>query len=318
MSVSILGAGAFGTALAVALARDGTPVTLFARSGAEAMQASRENSVRLPGVTLPASLLVEASLDIAARADIVLLAVPMQQLAAFVGTNKSLLQRKTLVACCKGIDLSRGQGPVRLLRDLCPDANVAILTGPSFAADIASGLPTALTLACADPEIGSGLQSTLSTAELRLYLSDDMIGAELGGALKNVIALAAGLTIGAGHGESARAALITRGFAEMQRFARHAGARPETLSGLSGFGDLILTATSEKSRNYAAGLAVGRGEALPNATTEGIATAKAVVRLAEANGLDMPIASAVAAVFDGQRSVADVTEALLRRPLKRE
>ena len=318
MTVSVLGAGAFGTALAIALSRGGAPVSLYARNNADRMIEMRENTTRLPGVTLPASLSILSSLDDAAQTQTLLLAVPMQRLAGFVSENKSLIQHKTLVACCKGIDLSRGQGPVTLLKKLCPDARVALLTGPSFAADIAIGLPTALTLACADPQAGASLQAALSTPELRLYLTDDTIGAELGGALKNVIALAAGLTIGAGHGESARAALITRGFAEMQRFARHIGARPDTLSGLSGFGDLILTATSQKSRNYAAGLAVGRGQALPNATTEGIATANAVARLADQAGLDMPVAAAVKAVFCDQRSVSDVTEALLRRPLKRE
>ncbi|NKB29315.1 MAG: NAD(P)H-dependent glycerol-3-phosphate dehydrogenase [Rhodobacteraceae bacterium] len=318
MSVAVLGAGAFGTALAVALSRNGAEVTLYARDGAAQMNATRENAKRLPGVVLPDSLSATATLETAAQAETLLLAVPMQKLATFVEGNAALIHRKTLISCCKGIDLIRGLGPVSLLDTLCPAAKTAILTGPSFAADIAIGLPTALTLASADAETGAHLQSTLSTPELRLYLSDDTAGAELGGALKNVIALAAGLSIGAGHGESARAALITRGFAEMQRFARTTAARPETLAGLSGFGDLILTATSEKSRNYLAGLTVGQGNPLPAATTEGIATAKAVVRLARARDLDMPIASAVAAVFDGQRSVADVTEALLRRPLKRE
>lgn len=316
MSTAILGAGAFGTALAIALARHGRPVQLFARKQADVMQATRENSRYLPGLPLPEGLTVTSNLAEAAKAETLLLAVPMQKLAGFLWANGAALEDKTLIACCKGIDLGTGLGPVTLIRKLCPEARAAILTGPSFAEDIARGLPTALTLAMAEGD--ETLQSRLSTPDLRLYLTEDTAGAELGGALKNVIALAAGLTIGAGHGESARAALITRGYAEMQRFAGEAGAQPDTLGGLSGFGDLILTATSEKSRNYRAGLAVGRGDPLPDATTEGIATANAVARLAGARGLDMPVTQAVAAVFTGQCSVADITEALLRRPLKRE
>ena len=316
MSTAILGGGAFGTALAIALARHGQQVQLFARKDAEAMQTARENSRYLPGIPLPDPLTVTGTLGEATRADTLLLAVPMQKLAGFLWANGATLEGKTLIACCKGIDLGTGLGPVTLIRKLCPEARAAILTGPSFAEDIARGLPTALTLAMAEGD--DTLQSALSTPDLRLYLTEDTTGAELGGALKNVVALAAGLTIGAGHGESARAALITRGFAEIQRFAEDAGARPDTLGGLSGFGDLILTATSEKSRNYRAGLAVGRGDPLPDATTEGIATANAVARLAAERGLDMPVTQAVAAVFSGKRSVADITEALLRRPLKRE
>lgn len=314
--MAVIGAGAFGTALAIARARHGGPVTLFARNGADEMRSNRQNARYLPGLPLPDAIEITGDLSQALCADTLLLAIPMQKLAGFLWANGTALTGKTLIACCKGIDLGTGLGPVTLIRKLCPDARAAILTGPSFAEDIAAGLPTALTLAMADG--GATVQAELSTPDLRLYLTEDTAGAELGGALKNVVALAAGLTIGAGHGESARAALITRGFAEMQRLALAAGAAPETLAGLSGFGDLILTATSEKSRNYRAGLAIGRGDPLPPATTEGIATATAVAKLADDRGLDMPIAQAVAAVFSGQRTVADVTEALLRRPLKRE
>lgn len=315
MSVSVLGAGAFGTALAISLARTGQPVTLWARDLAD-MVATRENTRRLPGFTFPEALTVTDNLTEATRPDIILLAVPMQTLAGFLTDHAALLNGKTLVACCKGIDLTTGLGPAEIIRRACPSATPAILSGPSFAVDIAAGLPTALTLAVED---GHALQATLSTPNIRLYRSADLVGVEVGGALKNVVAIACGMTIGAGLGESAHAALMTRGFAEMQRFALSRGARAETLSGLSGFGDLALTCSSEKSRNYAYGLALGRGDPLPEGTTvEGKATAKAVSNLAQKLGLDMPIADMVVAVLEKHLTVKEAADMLLTRPLKEE
>ena len=195
----------------------------------------------------------------------------------------------------------------------------AILTGPSFAADIARGLPTALTIACADPAMCIQLQQALTTANLRLYRTGDTIGAELGGALKNVVAIASGAAIGAGLGESARAALMTRGFAEMQRLAAHFHANPETLSGLSGFGDLTLTCTSTQSRNYRLGFALGTGQPFDVSTTvEGAATARAINRLAQDRGLDLPITAAVAGLVENRLDVPSAMKALLTRPLKEE
>ncbi len=315
MSVSVLGAGAFGTALAISLARTGQPVTLWARDLAD-MATTRENTRRLPGFTFPEALTVTDNLAEATRPDIILLAVPMQTLAGFLRDHAALLNGKTLVACCKGIDLTTGLGPAEIIRRACPAATPAILSGPSFAVDIAAGLPTALTLAVED---GHALQATLSTPNIRLYRSADLVGVEIGGALKNVVAIACGMTIGAGLGESAHAALMTRGFAEMQRFALSRGARAETLAGLSGFGDLALTCSSEKSRNYAYGLALGRGDPLPEGTTvEGKATAKAVSNLAQELGLDMPIADMVVAVLEKHLTVKEAAEMLLTRPLKEE
>ena len=235
MSIAILGAGAFGTALAVSLAQNGA-VTLWARDPAQVrtIQQTGRNEARLPGVALPENVSVTAEIATACAADVILLAMPMQQMASFLGTHSALLVGKTLVACSKGIDLATGQGPVALISEACPDARAAILTGPSFAADIARGLPTALTLACRDD--AHELQARLSTPNLRLYRTTDTVGAELGGALKNVIAIAAGVVIGAGLGDSARAALMTRGFAEMNRLAIALGAHPDTLAGLSGLG----------------------------------------------------------------------------------
>ncbi|MDO9526329.1 MAG: NAD(P)H-dependent glycerol-3-phosphate dehydrogenase, partial [Gemmobacter sp.] len=220
-----------------------------------------------------------------------------------------------------GIDLDTLRGPSSLIDAICPAATSAVLTGPSFAADIARGLPTALTLACADDVIGEVLQAALSTPVLRLYRTTDVTGAELGGALKNVIAIAAGIVMGAGLGESARAALMTRGYAEMVRFAQQLGARGETLAGLSGFGDLVLTCTSDQSRNFRHGLALGRGAAPDaGATVEGLATAQAIVRQAiRLAGLSqIPITSMVAAVTTGRHTIPEAVQALMSRPLKQE
>jgi glycerol-3-phosphate dehydrogenase (NAD(P)+) len=317
MSVSVIGAGAFGTALAISLAGKG-PVTLWARDAGD-MAERRENTKRLPGCPFPDTLTVTDSLEEASGAEILLLAVPMQRLRSVLEDHKDALHGKHLVACCKGIELSSGVGPVSVISQTIPDATAAILTGPSFAADIARGLPTALTLACADAVAGKYLQAELTTANLRLYRTTDTIGAELGGALKNVVAIASGAAIGAGLGESARAALMTRGYAEMQRLAAHLKAEPTTLAGLSGFGDLTLTCTSEQSRNYRLGQSLGQGTPFDSSTTvEGAATARAVDALARKAALDMPITRAVAGLLDNQLDVAGAMKSLLTRPLKEE
>lgn len=321
MSISILGAGAFGTALAISLARNGQPVTLWARdtSHANSMQQSCENTKRLVGHPFPVTLKVTGNVKTATKADTLLIATPMQKLADFTTDHADILSGKTLVACCKGIDLATNRGPIATLAHICPNATAAILTGPSFARDIAKGLPTALTLACADDRIGKQLQSQLSTDNLRLYRTTDTIGAELGGALKNVIAIACGATIGAGLGESARAAVMTRGYAEMQRLAQALGAKSQTLSGLSGFGDLTLTCTSEQSRNYSFGLSLGRNEPFdPSITVEGAKTAIAVSNMAKMREIDMPLASVVAGILQQKITVPEAMDALLARPLKKE
>lgn len=322
MTVAIIGAGAFGTALAIALTReDGAEsVTLWTRDAAVADAARTSRQVpRLSGIALPDAVTVSDDLPAAARADILLLAVPAQALGGFVRAHAAVLAPRALIACCKGIDLETGLGPVATIRALLPGTTAAILTGPSFAVDIARGLPTALTLACADDDWGRRLQSGLSTPLLRLYRSGDTLGAELGGALKNVMAIACGVCIGAGFGDSARAALMTRGFAEMQRIAARLGALPETLSGLSGFGDLVLTCTSENSRNYRYGLALGTGAAFdPSITVEGVATARALADLAGREGLDAPISTVVAAMVQGRIDAGEAMQRLLSRPLKEE
>ncbi|MGB0903378.1 MAG: NAD(P)H-dependent glycerol-3-phosphate dehydrogenase, partial [Mangrovicoccus sp.] len=248
--IGVMGAGAFGTALAVSLAQAGREIRLWGRDAAAMaqMQSGRENAARLPGVTLPENLHPVADADLLAEAEVILLAVPTQKLADLLRIYRGLLNGKTLVACNKGIDTKTLEGPSALIGQYCSLSHPAVLTGPSFAADIARGRPTALTLAYAWSD-ATRLQTQLSTPNLRLYLTDDLIGAELGGALKNVTAIACGAAMGAGLGESARAAVMTRGYAEMQRLALSQGARPETLGGLSGFGDLALTCTSDGSRN---------------------------------------------------------------------
>lgn len=316
MSVAILGGGAFGTALAVTLASTG-PVTLWARHAGT----WRDNRVspKLPGVPLPDNVTLTGDLDGALQADTWLLAMPMQALAPFLSALTEKPRGKALVACCKGIDLGTLTGPSAILRDHAPDSTPAILTGPSFAADIAGGLPTALTLACTAEETARALQHQLATPTLRLYRSTDLIGAELGGALKNVIAIACGACIGAGLGDSARAALMTRGFAEMTRLAAHLGARPETLSGLSGLGDLTLTCTSDLSRNYRFGFALGRGDPFdPTVTVEGAATARAVAALGRQRQIALPLCTTVAQLTENTLTVAEAMDQLLSRPLKEE
>ncbi|WP_372800308.1 NAD(P)H-dependent glycerol-3-phosphate dehydrogenase [Paracoccus seriniphilus] len=313
MTIAILGAGAFGTALAVALSANG-PVGLWGR------QASwRRENPRLPGITMPDNIDVTDNLASVLSADTILLALPAQILRGFLADHGARLNGKTLVSTAKGIDISTLTGPSALIAEACPESCIAVLTGPSFAADIARGLPTALTLACASGTEGPRLQHALSTPVLRLYLTSDIAGAELGGALKNVIAIAAGIVIGAGLGDSARAAIITRGFAEMTRLAGRLGARPETLTGLSGLGDLTLTCTSPQSRNFRFGLSLGAGQPFDRATTvEGAATAGAVAALATRIGEDMPIAAMVARLAEGAVSVEKAVEYLMTRPLKEE
>ncbi len=319
--IGIVGAGAFGTALAIALGREGRSVTFWTRDSAHANDLTRHrcNDRYLPGATIPASVAVTSDLSALRGVKTVLIALPMQQLAGFVQQHAATFAETRLVACCKGVDLASLNGPTRVIAAACPGASTAILTGPSFAADIARGLPTALTLACKDPDMAESLQATLSTPVLRLYRTTDVVGAELGGALKNVIAIACGACIGQGMGDSARAALMTRGMAEMMRLATALGGRADTLMGLSGFGDLVLTCTSEQSRNFRFGLALGRGEGFdPGMTVEGAATAHAVARLAHQRKIDLPITQMLAGLLEGRSSVAEAIQALLARPLKQE
>lgn len=320
MKIAVAGAGAFGTGLAIALAANG-PVTLWARDAvaARAMSKSRENAARLSGHTLPDEISVTSDLAELFTAETILLAIPAQKIGAWLTDHADKLEHKRLIACCKGIDQTTLRGPVAQIDAIVPSATSAMLTGPSFAADIARHLPTALTLACENREEGPFLQECLSTPTLRLYLSHDVVGAELGGALKNVIAIACGVCMGAGFGESARAAVITRGFAEMRRIGGALGADPETLTGLSGFGDLALTCTSDASRNYRFGLSIGAAQDFDTATTvEGAATARSVTKLAEKHDLDLPICRVVSDLSSGEIDPETALATLLSRPLRKE
>lgn len=320
MKICVAGSGAFGTALAIALAADGKDVTLLGRDKdvmAE-IEATRKNP-RLPDRLLPTNLNVTADAKALQNAAIILLCVPAQTLRRYLQEHATGLADTYLVACCKGIDMATLKGPTAIMSQEVPSATNAILSGPSFAADIAYGLPTALTLACADDEHGAKLQHALSTQSLRLYRTTDTAGVELGGALKNVIAIACGVCEGAHLGDSARAALMTRGSNEIRQLATKLGADPQTLAGLAGFGDLALTCTSHLSRNYRFGIAIGNGEDFdPSITVEGAATAKAVRKIAAELNLDLPVCSIVAALCLQETTVPEALDTLLSRPLKEE
>jgi glycerol-3-phosphate dehydrogenase (NAD(P)+) len=318
--VGVIGAGAFGTALACVEAAGGHEVVLWGRnrSAVDAIERDRENRRHLPGVRLPEG--VRATDDPAALepSDVLLLALPAQATEGFLSERGAALPPVPLVLCAKGLTRLTHRRQSELAAAALPGRPVAVLTGPGFASEIARGLPTALTIACADPALGRRLQALLSTPRLRLYLTRDVAGAEFGGALKNVIALACGMVEGQRLGQSARAALMTRGFAEMTRLATTLGAEAETLTGLSGLGDLSLTCNSPQSRNFAAGRAIGAGEAVPDGTVEGVGTARAACELGRRHGVDMPVAEAVAAVLERKLTIAEAMEGLLARPLKEE
>lgn len=326
-SVSVVGGGAWGTALAQTLAAAGRAVTLWAREPeiVEDINIRHVNRVFLPGIALEPSISATASLAAAAACDVVLCVAPAQYVRAVLSElAPSLAAGKPIVMCSKGIEQGSGKLMVDVVAEVVPQAELAVLSGPSFAADVARGLPAALTLACRNEALGRALASELSSRQMRLYWTSDVIGAELGGALKNVMAIAAGIVDGRGLGASAHAAVVTRGFAELRRFGEAMGARPETLLGLSGLGDLILTCGSPQSRNMSFGRGLGEGRAIGEllgsrtAVTEGIYTAAAVVRLAREKGIEMPIVEAVHAIVSGESSVDQAIAALMQRPLKAE
>ena len=321
MKISVLGAGAFGTAIAITMARGGQDVTLWGRDTIDINQIikTRENKLYLPDVRLPNEINITDDLQEALSSDIICLTVPMQQLTALLSLFDVEIANRSLVACCKGIDLETIQGPTSILKSFFPNSIVAILTGPSFAFEIAKGLPTALTLGCTNSDEGERLQASLSTTTLRIYRTTDVIGAELGGALKNVVAIACGVAIGAGYGDSARAALMTRGFVEMRKFAMSLGAQEITLSGLSGFGDLSLTCMSKSSRNFSYGLALGSGDNFdPTITVEGISTAKAALKHPKLKVEDIPIVRLVDQLVSGIVSPEEAMRELMARPFREE
>ncbi|MBW4092062.1 MAG: NAD(P)H-dependent glycerol-3-phosphate dehydrogenase [Proteobacteria bacterium] len=316
---AVIGAGAWGTALAIQAARAGAgPVVLWARDPAKAaaIAATRENP-RLLGIRLPDAVRVTS--DLPRDAGVRLLAVPMQRLRAVAAL---LAGSAPLVCCAKGVEAGTLCLPLEVLAEACPHAPALVLTGPNFAHEVAAGLPAAAVVAGALPAVRAAVTARLASPTFRLYGNDDPVGAQLGGAAKNVIAIAAGAVIGAGLGENARAALVTRGLAELGRLAVALGGRSETVMGLSGLGDLLLTCTGAASRNYTLGVALGRGESLAavlagrSAVTEGVATAPALV--ARAGAVDLPICRAVAAWLEGRITLAQAIADLLARRLRDE
>ena len=320
-SVAVIGAGAWGTALAGVAARAGRDVVLYARNAASAAEiaATRANP-KLPGVKLDARVEVTDDIGLAAGADIILIATPAQNLREAATALAPYLTKATpVIASAKGIERGTHKFMTEVIVESAPNALPAILSGPSFADDVARGLPTAVTLAANDQQLAIRLVQALGSSAFRPYHTTDIRGVEIGGAAKNVLAIAAGIVVGRQLGASAQAALTTRGFSELMRLGGTCGARSETISGLSGLGDLILTCSSVQSRNLALGIALGRGEARPrDRLAEGEFTAPVLIELAASQNVDMPVSNAVAAILSGKMTIDAAIESLLTRPFKAE
>lgn len=325
--IGVVGGGAWGTALAQTLTLAGRDVVLWAREGdvVQDINARHVNRTFLPGIDLDPRIKATHDLADLGTVDAILLVAPAQHTRAVSAALQPVIPKDApVIVCAKGVEQGSGQLVAQIVAQTMPGARLAVLSGPSFAADVARGFPAALTLACRNEDLGRALSERLGGRQLRLYWSDDIVGVELGGALKNVLAIAAGIVEGKGLGASAHAALLTRGFAEMRRLGKALGARAETMMGLSGFGDLVLTAGSPQSRNMSLGRALGQGETLDSvlskrvAVTEGVYTAAAVARLAEERRIEMPITDAVHAILEGRTSVDDAIAGLMNRPFKAE
>lgn len=321
--IAVLGGGAWGTALAQTLCLAGNEVRLWARDAAtvDAVNRDHANPRYLPGIGLHEALTASGDAGSALRgAECVLAVVPAQTMRRVLETVAPLLHSHVpVVLCAKGIEAGTGQLLSEVARKVLPENPVAALSGPSFAHDVAAGLPTAVTVAAEDLGTADRLATLLSTPSLRCYSSDDLVGVEVGGALKNVLAIAAGAVAGAGLGASAQASLVTRGFVELRRIAESLGARPETLMGLSGLGDLILTCGSGQSRNFSYGHSLGRGQPVAKLPlAEGVATAGIAWTIAQERGLDAPITQSVVMLLDQRITVREAVSNLLARPLKRE
>jgi glycerol-3-phosphate dehydrogenase (NAD(P)+) len=321
--IAVIGGGAWGTALALTCARAGRSVSLWESDPANAAHLAVHRESRfLPGVRLDDRIAVVADLAEIARAQAILLVVPAQAVRAVTKALSPFLPRDMpVIVCAKGIERGSQKFMTEVIGESAPGAAPAVLSGPSFAADVARGLPTAVTLAASDEALAAGLAKAIGSAAFRPYRSTDVRGVELGGAAKNVLAIAAGIVTGRGFGASAQAALTTRGFAELVRFGRAYGAKPETMMGLSGLGDLLLTCSSPQSRNFSFGVELGRGRKpadIHGGLAEGVFTAPVLLAMARERAVDMPIATAVAALLDGTSTVDAAIESLLTRPLKAE
>lgn len=326
-TAGVIGGGAWGTALAQVCARAGLETTLWAREPevTASVNDRRENSLFLPGVVLDAAIRATGDFTDLADADLVLAVAPAQHLRATLAAFAPHVRPGLpILLCAKGVEQGSLKLMTEVLAETIPQAAPAVLSGPSFAGEVARGLPTAVTLACPDEGSARDLAEAIATPEFRPYFATDMIGAEAGGAVKNVLAIACGIVEGRGLGRSAHAALITRGFAELSRLAVALGGQAETVAGLCGLGDLVLTCSSPQSRNMSVGLALGAGKTLEEAlagklsVAEGVASAPAVRQLARKLGVDTPICAAVAAVLAGEANVDDAIRGLLSRPLREE
>lgn len=326
--IGIIGAGAWGTALAQCLAASGD-VLLWARERevAEAVNTRRENPLFLPGVSLSPAVEATSSMPDMAHCEMLLIATPAQRVRAALQSFKSYIaDGKPVVICSKGIEIESGLLMSQVAESEIPNAVIAILTGPTFAAEIARGLPSAVTIAAKDKDAAQRICEGLTSRHLRPYVTDDMVGAQVGGAVKNVIAIACGIVIGRGLGESARAALMTRGLAEMGRLASAMGAKKETLMGMCGVGDLVLTSCSMQSRNFSLGVMLGQGRTLADimaerhgkAVTEGVHTAAALMTMAKKHAVDMPVSEIVHRCVGDGVSVEEAIEQMLDRPLRPE
>ncbi|MDH7798477.1 MULTISPECIES: NAD(P)H-dependent glycerol-3-phosphate dehydrogenase [unclassified Beijerinckia] len=323
--VGVIGAGAWGTALANVAARAGHAVDLWGRNAAqiEALRKTRVNTRHLPDIGLEKAVTPTSDMQAIATADLVLAVVPTQSLRDVLRSFAPVLKSATpLVLCAKGIEIGTDMFVSEIAGEIMAQYPVAVLSGPSFAHDVARGLPTAVTIAASDGGLAQHIGAALATPSFRLYHTDDLRGVEIGGAAKNVLAIACGIAAGRGLGASAGAALVARGFAELSRFGRAFGARSETLMGLSGLGDLVLTCGSTQSRNFALGVALGQGITLADAKAgklaEGAFTASGILDLARRRGIDMPIAQAVDAVLAGQLSIDGAVDTLMTRPQRGE
>lgn len=325
--IAVIGAGAWGTALAMAAARAGAEVVLQAREAAlvDTINRCQENDIYLPGIALDPAIRATQDMADAAASDAVLLVTPAQHLRTACRALKPLLAPGTpVIICAKGIEIETGALMTEAAEAELGGQPLAVLSGPTFAAEVAKGLPTAVTLAIKDEDLGRRIVAAIGGRTFRPYLSDDLIGAQVGGAVKNVLAIACGVVHGRSLGDNARAALITRGLAEIARLGMTLGARPETLMGLSGLGDLTLTCSSLQSRNMSLGAALGQGRTLEEvlgerrSVAEGVYTARAVVKLAATKGVDMPLCQGVDALLNHGASLDSVIDGLMTRPFKHE
>ena len=315
--IAVVGAGAWGTALALAAHRAGRDVTLWGRN-VGALADGPRMSAHLPGIVLPSAITVTDRIDAVIGADAILLVTPTQTVRALAERLGGIADDTPVVVCAKGLERGTGLRPSEVVAAAAPPAAPAVLSGPSFAADVAAGLPTAVTVAAADPALAMALCHALGSASFRPYAETDMIGVEVGGAFKNVLAIAVGIVAGRQLGASASAALTARGFAELRRIGAALGARSDTLMGLSGLGDLVLTCSSPQSRNFAYGLALGRGTPPSGLLVEGAATAPVARDLARRLGIAMPITEQVAAIVEGESDIEEAIAALMSRPLRHE